>query len=85
VEASLPSKKKEIQIIEVCAALYLSAQFWLLQFLIYNQDITIWGKVSDEEYVILICFTKDTVSQYVKWAWFSVSVNHYLTYSDREF
>jgi hypothetical protein len=27
VEASLPSKKKEIQIIEVCTALYLSAQF----------------------------------------------------------
>ncbi|KAG2108130.1 hypothetical protein BD769DRAFT_1693398 [Suillus cothurnatus] len=42
VEAGLPSEKKRIQIIE---------------FLTYNQDVAIWGKVSDEEYVIPISFT----------------------------
>ncbi|KAG1741028.1 hypothetical protein EDD22DRAFT_959104 [Suillus occidentalis] len=38
----------------------------ILEFFTYKQDAGIWGKVSDEEYSISVCFTKDAVSQYVQ-------------------
>ncbi|KAG0707358.1 hypothetical protein DFH29DRAFT_25482 [Suillus ampliporus] len=51
IEAITPSKKKRVQIIE---------------FLTYNENAPIWGRVSDKEYVIPVCFTKNAVSQYMK-------------------
>ncbi|KAG2146004.1 uncharacterized protein EDB93DRAFT_496756 [Suillus bovinus] len=46
-----PSKKKRVQVLE---------------FLTYNTDAAIWGRVSDKEYSIPVCFTKDAVLQYMK-------------------
>ncbi|KAG1895510.1 uncharacterized protein F5891DRAFT_1175555 [Suillus fuscotomentosus] len=51
LEAISPSKKKRVQILE---------------FLTYNPDAAIWGRVSDKEYSIPVCFTKDAVLQYMK-------------------
>ncbi|KAG2150562.1 hypothetical protein DEU56DRAFT_35387 [Suillus clintonianus] len=51
IEAISPSKKKRVQIIE---------------FLTFNGDAAIWGRVSDKESMIPVCFTKDAVSQYTK-------------------
>ncbi|KAG1808237.1 uncharacterized protein BJ212DRAFT_1303113 [Suillus subaureus] len=51
VEAISPSKNKRVQILE---------------FLTYNPDAAIWGRVSDKEYSIPVCFTKDAVLQYMK-------------------
>ncbi|KAG2343808.1 hypothetical protein BDR05DRAFT_999720 [Suillus weaverae] len=52
IETISHSQRKRVQILE--------------QFLTYNPDVGIWGKVSDEEYSISVCFTKDAVSQYVQ-------------------
>ncbi|KAG1732255.1 uncharacterized protein EDB91DRAFT_1251888 [Suillus paluster] len=51
IEAITPSKKMRVQIIE---------------FLTYNEDSAIWGRVSDKQSVIPVYFTKDAVSQYMK-------------------
>ncbi|KAG2036056.1 hypothetical protein BDR03DRAFT_1000655 [Suillus americanus] len=51
IEAISPSKNKRVQILE---------------FLTYNPDAAIWGRVSDKEYSIPVCFTKDAVLQYMK-------------------
>ncbi|KAG1719298.1 hypothetical protein EDB19DRAFT_2030420 [Suillus lakei] len=51
IEAISPSKKMRVQILE---------------FLTYNQDAEIWGRVSDKESSIPVCFTKDAVLQYMK-------------------
>ncbi|KAG2750218.1 hypothetical protein P692DRAFT_201853939 [Suillus brevipes Sb2] len=51
IDAISPSKKKRVQILE---------------FLTYNPDSEIWGRVSDKEYSIPVCFTKDAVLQYMK-------------------
>ncbi|KAG1862501.1 hypothetical protein DFJ58DRAFT_912521 [Suillus subalutaceus] len=51
IEAISPSKNKRVQILE---------------FLTYNPDAAIWGRVSDKEYSIPVRFTKDAVLQYMK-------------------
>ncbi|OJA08685.1 hypothetical protein AZE42_01178 [Rhizopogon vesiculosus] len=51
IDAITPDRMKRVQIIE---------------FLTYNENTTIWGRVSDKESVIPVCFTKAAVSQYMK-------------------
>ncbi|KAG2047878.1 hypothetical protein BDR06DRAFT_976402 [Suillus hirtellus] len=51
IDGALPGHRKKVQI---------------LNFLTFNQQAAIWGQVSDGEYTIPVCFTKEAVTQYAK-------------------